>query len=62
MAEMTLVEGLGVEGDAHGGTTLRHRSRAAANPPQPNLRQLHLVQRELFTMVGTAGFVVGRAS
>ncbi|PKR86552.1 MOSC domain-containing protein [Heyndrickxia camelliae] len=43
-----LVEGLGVEGDAHFGSTVQHRSRVAQNPNQPNLRQVHLIQNELF--------------
>ena len=33
-----LVEGLGVEGDAHMGSTVKHRSRVAQNPYVPNLR------------------------
>lgn len=43
-----LVEGLGVEGDAHYGSTVKHRSRVAQNPNQPNLRQVHLLPNELF--------------
>ncbi|MED1561449.1 molybdenum cofactor biosysynthesis protein [Alkalihalobacillus alcalophilus ATCC 27647 = CGMCC 1.3604] len=43
-----LVKGLGVEGDAHFGATVKHRSRVAQNPNQPNLRQVHLLQAELF--------------
>jgi len=43
-----LVEGLGVEGDAHFGSTVKHRSRVAQNPNQPNLRQVHLIHSELF--------------
>lgn len=42
-----LLAGLGVEGDAHAGTTVRHRSRVAADPSQPNLRQVHLIHAEL---------------
>ncbi len=34
-----LLAGLGVEGDAHMGRTVKHRSRVAQNPDQPNLRQ-----------------------
>ncbi len=37
-AEITLRVGLGVEGDAHAGVTVQHRSRVAADPTQPNLR------------------------
>lgn len=43
-----LVKGLGIEGDAHFGSTVKHRSRVAQNPNQPNLRQVHLIQNELF--------------
>lgn len=46
--KIKLVEGLGVEGDAHFGSTVKHRSRVAQNPNQPNLRQVHLIQSELF--------------
>lgn len=45
---ITLVEGLGVEGDAHAGTTVKHRSRVKRDPDAPNLRQVHLLQSELF--------------
>jgi len=43
-----LVAGLGVEGDAHFGATVKHRSRVAKDPNQPNLRQVHLLHKELF--------------
>ena len=42
-----LLEGLGVEGDAHAGETVKHRSRVARDPNQPNLRQVHLIHAEL---------------
>lgn len=42
-----LVEGLGVEGDVHSGVTVKHRSRVARDPDQPNLRQVHLMHEEL---------------
>ncbi|MCC2677034.1 MAG: hypothetical protein K0R58_3981 [Ramlibacter sp.] len=45
---ITLIEGLGVEGDAHAGATVKHRSRVARDPSAPNLRQVHLLQSELF--------------
>jgi len=45
---ITLVVGLGVEGDAHAGTTVKHRSRVARDPSAPNLRQVHLIHAELF--------------
>ena len=43
---ITLLTGLGVEGDAHCGELVKHRSRVAANPSQPNLRQVHLMMGE----------------
>jgi MOSC domain-containing protein YiiM len=51
-----LLAGLGVEGDAHCGVTVRHRSRVAADPTAPNLRQLHLMQSELFDELRPRGF------
>lgn len=45
---ITLLEGLGVGGDAHAGRTVKHRSRVARDPSAPNLRQVHLLQSELF--------------
>ncbi|MEV1169184.1 MOSC domain-containing protein [Nonomuraea sp. NPDC049784] len=55
---ITLLAGLGVEGDVHAGVTVKHRSRVAQDPTQPNLRQVHLIHEELFTQVGEAGFTV----
>lgn len=43
-----LLAGLGVEGDAHMGRTVKHRARAERDPSQPNLRQVHLMHAELF--------------
>ena len=45
---ITLIAGLGVEGDAHAGATVKHRSRVARDPSSPNLRQVHLLHAELF--------------
>ena len=53
-----LLAGLGVEGDAHCGATVKHRSRVAADPAQPNLRQVHLIHAELFAEVASKGFRV----
>jgi MOSC domain-containing protein YiiM len=53
-----LLEGLGVEGDAHAGTTVKHRSRVARDPHQPNLRQVHLIHAELHDELRGAGFDV----
>ncbi|GAB2566994.1 MOSC domain-containing protein [Spirosoma areae] len=53
---INLLEGLGVEGDAHCGKTVKHRSRVAQDPTQPNLRQVHLVHAELFDELAEKGF------
>jgi hypothetical protein len=53
-----LVEGLGVAGDAHCGARVQHRSRVAIDPTQPNLRQVHLIQAELFDELRILGFDV----
>lgn len=53
-----LLEGLGVEGDAHQGVTVKHRSRVAADPTQPNLRQVHVIHSELHNELRDKGFVV----
>lgn len=53
-----LREGFGVEGDAHAGSTVKHRSRVARNPQQPNLRQVHLIHAELHEELCDAGFNV----
>lgn len=51
-----LLAGLGVESDAHMGETVKHRSRVARDPTQPNLRQVHLIHAELFDELREAGF------
>ncbi len=53
-----LVEGRGVEGDAHFGRTVQHRSRVRRDPTQPNLRQVHLIHAELFEELAGRGFSV----
>ena len=53
-----LLAGLGIEGDAHMGATVKHRSRVARDPTQPNLRQVHLIHVELHEELGAKGFVV----
>jgi MOSC domain-containing protein YiiM len=55
---ITLLAGLGVEGDAHLGRSVQHRSRVARNPDQPNLRQVHLIHAELHDELRQAGFDV----
>lgn len=56
--QIQLVEGFGVEGDAHFGQTVKHRSRVAKDPNQPNLRQVHLLPTELFDELKAKGFEV----
>ncbi len=53
-----LLAGLGVEGDAHCGVTVQHRSRVAQDPTQPNLRQVHLIQGELLDELAAQGLKV----
>ena len=53
-----LVAGHGVQDDAHAGATVKHRSRVAKDPTQPNLRQVHLLHAELFDDLRERGFVV----
>ena len=55
-ASIRLIEGLGVEGDAHAGATVKHRSRVRRDPAQPNLRQVHLVAVELLDELAAAGY------
>jgi MOSC domain-containing protein YiiM len=56
--EILLVAGLGIDGDAHAGVTVKHRSRVRRDPTQPNLRQVHLVHAELHDELRAAGFDV----
>ena len=56
--EITLIEVLGIEGDAHAGATVKHRSRVARDPSQPNLRQVHLLQNELLKELNDHGFPI----
>lgn len=57
-ASIQLIAGLGVEGDAHQGVTVKHRSRVKRDPSQPNLRQVHLIHAELHDELQAAGFDV----
>lgn len=54
-----LLAGLGVEGDAHAGETVKHRSRVRQDPTQPNLRQVHLIHAELHEELTSRGLPVG---
>jgi MOSC domain-containing protein YiiM len=55
---LTFIQDRGIEGDAHCGMTVKHRSRVKADPTQPNLRQVHLIQSELISELQSAGFAV----
>ena len=57
-----LIEGEGVEGDAHRGITVKHRSRVKIDPTQPNLRQVHLIHNELIEELQSQGFTVQPAA
>jgi hypothetical protein len=53
-----LLAGLGVDGDAHAGATVKHRSRVARDPSTPNLRQVHLIPSEIHDDLREKGFAV----
>ena len=59
---ITLRAGLGVEGDAHFGATVQHRSRVRRDPSAPNLRQVHLLAAELLETLVAQGFAVAPGS
>jgi MOSC domain-containing protein YiiM len=54
---LRLRAGMGVEGDAHYGATVRHRSRVGGRP-RPNLRQVHLIASEVYDQLLDEGFDV----
>ena len=53
-----LVAGLGVEGDAHQGATVKHRYHVRRDPTAPNLRQVHLIPAELHDQLRRSGFQI----
>ena len=57
-SSITLLAGLGVQGDAHMGAQVKHRSRVKRDPTQPNLRQVHLIASELLDEVNAKGYEV----
>ncbi len=59
--QITVIKGLGVEGDVHLGKTVKHRYLVGKNPNKPNLRQVHLMHSELFEELKTKGFEVHAA-
>jgi len=58
LASIRLIAGIGVEGDAHSGRLVKHRYLVRRDPTQPNLRQVHLIHRELFTLMAEHGHPV----
>lgn len=54
-----LVAGIGVIGDAHAGTLVQHRYDVRKDPNRLNLRQVHLIQAELFDEVRERGYELG---
>lgn len=55
---INLIKGFGVEGDAHAGESVKHRSRFVKDRFIPNLRQVHLIHKELFDELADKGFQV----
>jgi hypothetical protein len=55
VGSITRIAGVGVEGDAYSGPLMKHRYLARQDATQPNLRQVHLIQEELFTRVRDHG-------
>ena len=53
-----LIENWGVEGDSHAGTTDQHLYHIKRFGQHPNLRQVHLIQAELFDEVNAKGHTV----
>jgi MOSC domain-containing protein YiiM len=56
---ITLVEGYGVEGDAHAGEYAKHRFLAKRSMKLPNRRQVHLIPAELLAELRDDGHLVG---
>jgi len=57
-ASITLIAGLGVAGDAHAGPKVKHRYLVKVDATQPNLRQVHLIQDDLFQALADHGHTV----
>ena len=55
---IVLVEGVGIEGDAHAGETVQHRYLKAKDPTAPNLCQVHFLPVERFAELAPRGFDV----
>jgi len=55
---ITLVAGIGIEGDAHAGLFVKHHWLAKRDPTMPNLRQVPLVAVELFSEMMARGYAM----
>lgn len=53
---ITLIAGVGVDGDVHAGATVKHQSRVRVDATKPNLRQVHLIHEELHDELRADGF------
>ncbi len=53
-----LVQGEGVEGDAHRGVMVQHLYLVRRDPTQPNLCQVHLFSAEMLDELAARGFAV----
>lgn len=58
MGAIRLLAGLGIEGDAHLGVTVKHRTLVRSDPTRLNNRQVHLMHAELHEELRDAGFAV----
>jgi len=56
--QVEVIKGIGIKGDAHAGVKVKHRSRVAKDPNQPNLRQIHLIHLELLKELVAKGYTV----
>lgn len=56
--QVEVIKGIGIKGDAHAGVKVKHRSRVAKDPNQPNLRQIHLIHLELLNDLAQKGYTV----
>src|SRR4051812_13221016 len=59
VSQFTLIEGHGVDGECHNGVHVQHRSRMHIQPPPPNLRQVHLIPKEILDAVGVSASQIG---
>ncbi|MCB0477822.1 MAG: MOSC domain-containing protein, partial [Crocinitomicaceae bacterium] len=51
-----IIANYGVEGDRHAGEFVQHIFDQKKNPTAPNLRQVHLIHKELFDAMKEKGF------